>query len=113
MTLFTHMAGKYPVITQMYSPPPPRSEMMERNAVDVMVASSAVNRPAKPIATIRAQNLTPGLNGTGAAGGGGLTADEFSSAGPGSERRALGSDFGLDIIPVDGCRPRVVEWREW
>lgn len=83
--LLAYMARKYPLITQMYSLPPPRSAMIEGSAVDVMVASSAVSRPAKPIATMMAQNLRPGLNWLAAAGGG-LTDDASCMISLGSKR---------------------------
>lgn len=54
--------------------------MIDGSAVDVIVASSAVSRPAKPMATMIAQNLKPGLKGTTVADGG-LTADASCMAG--------------------------------
>lgn len=102
--MLTHMARKYPLITQMYSLPPPSSAIIEGNAVDVMVASSAVSRPANPIATMIAQNLKPGLKGTTAAVGG-LTGDASCMAGSGSEGDAPGSECDVDVLAVgDGDR---------
>lgn len=109
----THMARKYPLITQMYSLPPPSSAIIDGSAVDVMVASSAVSRPANPMATIIAQNLKPGLNGTTAAVGG-LTGDASCMAGSGSEEDAPGSECDVDILAVgdggrDWCRKGVMQ----
>lgn len=82
--MLTHMARKYPLITQMYSLPPPSSAMIEGSAVDVMVASSAVSMPANPMATMMAQNFKPGLNGTTA----------------GSEMDGAGSECDVGILSV-------------
>lgn len=81
--------------------------MIEGSAVDVMVASSAVSSPANPMAIIIAQNLRPGPKGTIAAGGG-LTADLSCIAGSSSEMDCLGSERGVDILPVGDGGPRFV-----
>lgn len=53
------MLKKYPLTVHTYKSPPPRSAMMEGNAVDVMVASMDVSRLVKLSDITIIQSLSP------------------------------------------------------